>query len=197
MNSMHRGRPPGGGREILHVIIIVIIAVLATPPAATAGKASPEDGWLAQVQEDIRRQEYAVSVTTGGHLSAPNRAHDLRTQVDGRGFRVVSRTRGAAAFDVTVRLRALGRDAGMQPVAGEGQTVSREARLEILRDGGLVEWLVNDENGLEHGFVLEAPPAAGGAGEAVLDLELQGSLVPYPLGRRGVMLKRTSCVTTA
>jgi len=91
-----------------------------------------------------------------GRLSAPNRAHGLRTFVGEEGFEVVSRTveaEGEEGFRLVFTLASFGRGPARNPV-GSGFPEQDEGRVDLIRPG-LTEWLVNREEGLEHGFTLQ------------------------------------------
>ena len=68
--------------------------------------------------------------------------------------------------------------AGSMQVPEDARLVAEGNRLEYRR-GALVEWYVNDGNGLEQGFSLEERPLEGGVGDLVIELGLEGSLEPY------------------
>ncbi len=154
-------------------------AAAAAPPGndrpGTGGPLPP--GWLGAVSEEIRRSEYRFSDAGAGAWSAPNRAHDLRTRISDAGIEVVSRTEGAAAWRLSLRLLAFGRDGTMRPAAPA--LPDADGNRASLRRDDLVEWYVNGEDGLEQGFTIEAPPEDRFSRDPlVLEMALDGSLDP-------------------
>ena len=166
-----------------HLLTILTACLLLAVPASTRAQDEVDPDWMAKVTGDIRQAEYHFT-WQDGRLQAPNRANGLRTYVGEQGFEVVSRTEGADGFRLELRLVGYGRP-GTRIAVDEGVVREREGRVEIQR-AQLVEWLINDSRGLEHGVDLTTPPA--GQGPVVLSFRLAGSLVAYPLGTRGVLL---------
>ena len=148
---------------------LVAFALIASPTEAA-------DDWQKKAFAGIAAAEYRFSFEDGA-LQAPNRAHDLRTRLDGDGLSIESRTRGADAFRLGLSLVAYGRE----PV-GPGIVVAGE-RATNRRDG-ITEWLANDTKGLTHGLVLERPPRTG---EPSLRLHLEG-VGAFPEGSDGKSL---------
>src|SRR5947207_2316878 len=64
------------------------------PPETAVRTTQPSTDWTTRITDDIRRSEYHFSPQGDGSLSAPNRAHDLRTRLDGSELTVTSRTKG-------------------------------------------------------------------------------------------------------
>jgi uncharacterized repeat protein (TIGR01451 family) len=149
-----------------------------SPPALPPDVAAD---WWSEAQQAIRAAEYRVTwqeVTGLADLpaawQAPNRAHGLRAYFVADGVRVVPRSAEGPAWEFRFSLASFGRVGRAMPAAWP-QISTRENRIEYQRDG-LVEWLVNDPRGLEHGFRIEAPPE--GAGPLTLDLSVGGVLLP-------------------
>jgi hypothetical protein len=144
--------------------------------------------WWSTVQEDIRRQEYHITWQDVTYLSdvpaayqAPNRAHNLRTYFTPTGVRVIPRVRGGDDWECGLALSGYGALGDVQPVGGAELTPSAN-RVEYRYESGsqqISEWYVNDEGGLEHGFVVAARPASSlPTASLVLDLALTGGLTP-------------------
>ncbi len=155
------------------------------PAAASPGADVPAD-WRAAVQEDIRQAEYQVTWQEGtaladlaGAYQAPNRAQNLRTYFTPQGIRIVPRAFEGEAppWEWGLTLTGYGMADRVQPV--EAATLAADGnRIELARSA-LTEWYINDERGLEQGFTLHSPPAAGRReADATLALEmaLSGSL---------------------
>jgi hypothetical protein len=150
-------------------------------PSPTALPPDVATDWWSEAQQAIRAAEYRVTWqdATGladlpGAWQAPNRAHGFRAYFAADGVRVVPRSADGPAWEFRISLAAFGRIGRALPAAGP-QISTRENRLEYQRDG-LVEWLVNDPRGLEHGFRIETPPE--GTGRLALDLSVGGVLLP-------------------
>ena len=144
-------------------------------------------GWWAGVQEDIGRTEYQVTWQDHTYLpdfpaayQAPNRAQNLRTYFTPEGIRAIPRTGDGATWEWGLTLTGYGYEGAIQPVAPA--TLSAEGDRIEYRRGGLTEWYVNDERGLEQGFTIDAPPVGipggKGAGYLVLQMAVTGDLSP-------------------
>ena len=143
------------------------------PPGAS-------DDWWAAVLEDIRVSEYNINWQEQTDLpeikaayQAPNRAHNLRTYFTPDGVKVIPRT--STDWNWGLSLRGYGFEGDVKPVTDAELSIS-ENRIEYQREG-LTEWYVNDEEGLEQGFTLNASPEPEESGSwLVLIMELSGDL---------------------
>jgi hypothetical protein len=182
-------------RWVLSVLVVAsATASIAMASAGGTGRVAqisssssevPGDWWNA-VRTSIGASEYDVSFQEGtalpvlpSSLQAPNRAHGLRTHFTPSGIRVVPRTEPVPSWDWGLHLArygfggALVRTAAADPVASGN-------RVEYRR-GGLTEWYLNDDRGLEQGFTFTTPPPAPAGrspGHLLVDLAVGGSLVP-------------------
>lgn len=162
------------------------IPLLAALLASSAVAASaPDPDWAKRAQGGIAALEYRFS-WHGGHLQAPNRAHDLRASIRPDGFEIVSRTQGAEKLRFELVLRRVGRSDEPEEV-GEGVVAFGDPRAEIRRRGGITEWFLNGTSGLKHGVDLAAPPR-GERGEVVLEFSLAGNVTAFPEGSSAVSL---------
>jgi hypothetical protein len=153
---------------------------LAAPPGNLANVPGASTGWWAAVQAQVQQEAFALSAgkAEGGALSYvghnPIHAFDLAFSAD--GVRLVPA--GEAAWSLGMRLASYGREGQVQPVVGPPAMTANGKQLEY-RHAGLIEWYINDERGLEQGFVLESPPPGGEVGKAlVIDMALETGLVP-------------------
>jgi len=140
--------------------------------AAPARPAVPADGsgdGLARAQRWIAEREYWASPGPEG-LQAPNRTQNLRSVFGPRGLRVRDRTAPGSPELVTLSWVGVGRP-GKLRAPGPGTVSSEQARVEVRRAAGLVEWYRNSPEGLEQGF--ELAKAAPGRGRLVLELALE------------------------
>jgi len=140
-------------------------------------------GWFEAALKSIQAAEYRFSAQPGGAYAAPNRANDLRTRVGGQGVEIVSRTEGANAFKLELRLTRFGRDRTLQ-IVSPGETAQSGDRIEIRRTGWpITEWYANDEQGVEQGWTIASAPAGATAPGQPLVLELESGQALRPLLR--------------
>ena len=172
-----------------HFALLTMAAAALGAAGATAQKhaepAGLPPGWYSQVAGQIQRAEYEFGPIEGRY-AAPNRAQDMRSYVGDRGVEVVSRTRGDSAFLLSLYLRGYGRADAVRGV-GPGLVSAAGSRAAIDR-GAILEFFVNDERGLEHGFILNTPPPDG-TGRVVLDIGLEGTTLACTAGPTAVLFK--------
>ncbi|MFV2004477.1 MAG: integrin alpha, partial [Gammaproteobacteria bacterium] len=135
--------------------------------ASTANKQSnskdiPKDipkSWLNQVQKDIAQREYHITWQDKTDLpknkpawQAPNRAHDFRTYFTEQGLTVVPRS-GTKDWLWSLKLIAYGDELTNSEIKPE----IKDNRIEYSHSVKLKEWYINNEQGLEQGFTLNAP----------------------------------------
>lgn len=151
----------------------------------------PPSEWLETIQDDLMQAEYNITWQEQTYLSdlpaayqSPNRANNFRTYFSQNGPIVIPRTWleviETPPWRVEITLAAWGRTGMLNPVmTATLNSVSDEStanRIEYQRDQ-LVEWFMNDENGLEQGFTLSSSPMDG-ISPLQLDLAFSGSLIP-------------------
>jgi hypothetical protein len=131
----------------------------------------------------------AQAPTSDARWWARNDAQGLDVRHDPSGFRV---TPADGAWSWGLELSRWGRAASPARAVPAGG-----ACLTLRRAGGLDEWLVNDERGLEHGFTLRLRPA--GDEPLRLTLAVRGGLEPRVdpggLGARFLDARGLSAVT--
>jgi FG-GAP repeat/FG-GAP-like repeat len=156
-------------------IILGSLILFFTGGFAFAAQEIPND-WHSRVQNDIAEREYHLTWQEQSKLQgvnaawqAPNRAHDLRTYFTGNGPRMVRRTESEPTWIWGLELLN-------QPAVE--QTKTNGNRIELHRAGGLVEWYVNDPNGLEQGFTIPKSANPNSNTEIILDIAVRGSLNP-------------------
>ena len=132
-----------------------------TDPEPRVGKRGVQTPLTEQAQESIARQEYQAT-RNGRGLQAPNRAHNMRTYFEPWGARIEDRTAVGSPELLRLRTVGLGRE-GQSGTLEVGEIRTVGARVENRRDSGVVEWYLNAEAGLEHGYVLEQRPSGDGA----------------------------------
>jgi hypothetical protein len=181
------GLPPVQARPDTLSLLATALEPVAAEDSTSLPAGVPAD-WWAIVQEDMRRSEYYLTWQDQTYLpdlpaayQAPNRAHNLRTYFTSEGPVVIPRVWAEGAetppWRWGLRLAAWGREGASQPV--QAATLHVEANRVEYRRGEVVEWYVNDEQGLEHGFTLNAPPRSGKAASGawiVLKMDLYGDL---------------------
>ncbi len=166
------------------VLVLLLFPVsplwLPTQVPQAAAPAVPAD-WLATVQDQIEQGEYAITwqdetylPDVPGAFQAPNRAENLRTYFEPAGPTLLPRTwpEGVPGppWRWQLRLTGWGR-AGTTEAALPATLEVQGNRIEYRR-GPLVEWYLNDGDGLTQGFRLEAPPSAPAGDGAPLILEM-------------------------
>jgi hypothetical protein len=145
--------------------------------------------WLTAAQKSIAKEEYIVSITDcelpviqdsssqspARCYQAPNRAHDLRTYFTDRGPRVVRKTEKEPSWVWGLEFVGLRMD-GADSVPPVSNVETNGNRIEFHRQGGVVEWYVNDPKGLEQGFTISEPAISDPPSAIVLDLAVRGDL---------------------
>jgi hypothetical protein len=162
-------------RHIARVCALVLLFALADAPHHMAKPQSPAPSaqWLATVEAGIARAEYAIS---GTEPQAPNRAHDLRIYFEANGVRVVPRVATSQSWSWQLSLAGYGRESALR-APGRARRAAHGNRMEYRR-GDLIEWYVNDEQGLEQGFTLARAPV--GSGPLAFDVTVAGTLQARP-----------------
>ncbi len=136
--------------------------------------------WWSQVQRSIEESEYRVGRREGsegqGAYQALNRAQHLRTYFTAEGVRLVPGTEGPG-WEVGLTLTSVG--AGKERVAaGAAKLETSGNRVEYQRRH-LTEWYVNDERGLEQGFIVGRRPMQATRKEPLrLVLSVSGNTTP-------------------
>lgn len=155
-------------------------ALAAPAPPAVSQRVGPQavpDGlsaveWVSITGQILQRAYWAIPMETG--YRANNPSQQWQTRFDGAGFVLLPQAGGWAWG-----LRLLGQ-------AGPAKVSAQGSRVEYAWNDSLTEWFVNDERGLEHGFVLSKRPAGAGA-SLQLSLQVTGGLSPsVDADRRGV-----------
>lgn len=139
----------GSALDLRVLSAVLLVAILGAPAARAESSVPPEvpKGWLARVQEDIRKSEYRPTLqptdAAGVAFETPrwhvvNRAQDLRAYFAPEGVRLQSRRacEGAEAWRWSYRLSAIGRGSRRRPAAAARPEL-RGQRIEYDR-GGLV-----------------------------------------------------------
>ena len=145
---------------------------LADREAKPEGKVTLPSGtsqdWWSKVQENIRKDEYQVTWDanasfpgTKGAWQAPNRVQGFRTYFTENGVRLIPRVEGSSPWEWGLQLVRWGRGEVTEPVAKVTPHITGN-RVEFSR-AHIAEWFVNDEQGLEQGFTISAPPSKGRA----------------------------------
>jgi len=115
--------------------------------------------WLDQVQKDIAQREYHITWQDKTDLpnnkpawQAPNRAHDFRTYFTGNGLTVVPRS-GAKDWLWSLKLIAY----GDEQTNSQAKPEVKDNQITYQHSAKLKEWYINNAQGLEQGFTLNAP----------------------------------------
>ncbi len=111
-----------------------------------------------------------------GTWQAQNPGQRWTTTFDGRGFLATPKE---AAWTWGLELKSYGFDNSQQTVTGTPEIKAAGQRLSYHWQGGLEEWFVNDQRGLEHGFIVSERPQGATEGEPlVFTLSTLGGLRP-------------------
>lgn len=155
---------------------VTVETTLSMPSEYVKMDVSPSE-WLDTAIKDIRAREYHFSASDGNTWSAPNRAQNLRIQVDQNGIMITPRTLDPVPWEVGLRLSAYGRD-GSPAKALPVSPIAAGKRIEFRRPAlHLTEWYTNDERGLEQGFTIEKPLVNGGPkGDVILAMSILGDI---------------------
>jgi hypothetical protein len=157
------------------VLGAVLFAACSLPSAAEQPPAQATPNWSAAAQRRIADSEYEVTWQGEAGWQAPNRSHNLRTTFAADGIRVGPRVGASPPWAWGLTLLGAGRPGTV--AVGEPATLRVEGNRMTYDRGGIVEWYVNDAQGLEQGFTLAAPPSRA-RGEVVLEMTLTGTLDP-------------------
>ncbi|ANM29332.1 hypothetical protein ABI59_06590 [Acidobacteria bacterium Mor1] len=165
---------------------MTVLALLFTTVWADAPDSAIPEGWLERAVDGLAAREYRFAGdTSAGGWSAPNRAQGFRTHIGVDGTVVITPRRqtageeGAHSWRLTFRLAAIGRDDELRQVSEPIVEVAEERVT--LRRGGIDEWYVNDERGIEQGFTVHAP--LPGNGPLRIELRLDPGLTAAWLER--------------
>jgi hypothetical protein len=174
-------------------------------PAALLPESLLAGDW-STIQQRIRQAEYHLTWhQPSGAYVAPNRVHGWRTAFTATGVEVTPRLppargeldslaeAGGESWFWGLALTGYGREGYLQTVSPTPARMVEANRIEFDWDAGrsatdvrprsgsgLAEWYVNDERGLEHGFIVAFPPplAPSSSRPLVLELSLTGNLTP-------------------
>lgn len=166
----------------LSALLSLTASVLLTACLPDSGKerAPTRENWLTAAMNGIEQGSYSPREVDNG-FAAVNTRNDFRVAFNGSGADI-SEIDGA--WSLSLRTEAWGTDAGMIPVAAgrvargaclaSGERDERGAclrQVNVHRDG-LTEWWKNRQNGLEHGYTVEAPL---GEGDLLVQLSVEGA----------------------
>jgi hypothetical protein len=160
------------------MIVLCLVAAGIAEAAVDPGKPKQDEGWLAGVTESIRRGEYAYSVVEGG-VSAPNRAHGLRSRITVDGIEMTARVEGPdvkrGGFEIRLATVGWGRPGALESLP-EPRIAHAAGRASIVR-GPIEEFFINDDGGLEQGFNVNVKPT--GSGPLHIEMKLTTNLLPF------------------
>ncbi|MBK8498779.1 MAG: hypothetical protein IPL52_08175 [Flavobacteriales bacterium] len=119
---------------------------------------------------------YSVVPVLNGWL-AENPSQQWITTFDDRGFLTEPI---AGGWKWGLMLSSYGFGDAQHAVRGSAFRYAEGHRLGYWREGALEEWYVNDQNGLEHGFILTARPKSSTQCGQILSfsLDVRGDLCP-------------------
>jgi hypothetical protein len=138
--------------------------VIAVAPAVAQAQQSIDE-LPSGLREAVVEATYGV-VQDGQACSASNPAQGMRSAFTAQGIQVSGDSETRGSWTLSFSLEAWGRPGSMQVPAPAEPTV--QGRRVEYRRGELIEWYVNDPQGLEQGFTLNESPAGAGSLEIVL-----------------------------
>jgi len=121
--------------------------------------------WQTQIAQVIALDEYLYNLD-GGTAQAPNRGQGLRSTISSEGL--VLEPRNGGVWRLRLNTASFGAKDDPKPLA-VGQLQVSGNRVELAR-GPLIEWYVNDQRGIEHGWTLLDAPSK----DAWIGLEISG-----------------------
>jgi hypothetical protein len=154
-------------RTGLLLLWVLLLAHDGGPKAPAAS--TPPPAQETELQAALENVEYQPT-EQAGVLSAPNRAHGLRLEFTEAGLTVKEREGGAPL--VAFGLNAFGRADSQRALGGVAVQASVAGRVERHFEG-IVEWFLNQREGVEHGWTVTAK--AEGEGPLVLSVAVSGA----------------------
>ncbi|MCP5100097.1 MAG: PKD domain-containing protein [Chloroflexi bacterium] len=136
------------------------------------------------VYEDVLSAEYQVtwqdklpfSERTGSY-QAPNRAHNIRTYFMNDGIQVIPRQ--ATETDWRWGLSFVGLSDGVATELLAPAELSTNGNRVSYKYDAVTEWYINDNRGVEQGFIVDKPIKGLSSSQLILELALTGNLTPY------------------
>lgn len=142
--------------------------------AATAGPSrNLADSEWQEIKAAYEVSRHAFRSDAENRWWAYNPGQKWTTAFDESGFLIKPEDGG---WEWGLSLKSYGIGPHQIAVGGEPMIMRHGSGLCYQWDGTLREWFLNDARGLEHGFVLERPPADRGAGALELVMEIRGGL---------------------
>ncbi|MAS94393.1 MAG: hypothetical protein CMO55_14435 [Verrucomicrobiales bacterium] len=143
--------------------------------------------------------DFAIRTDDDGNTVAPNPAQGMYASFadfESKGVRIES---AYGAPDVHVKLASIGHGSGGRGSVGRPkiQEVEDPTRVEYSRGGGIYEWYINGENGLEQGWTIEAPLPGAGSGRELrlgIEIETEGAVARLREENRGGGPRKNSLV---
>ncbi len=134
-----------------------------------------QTGTFDSLAEAVTAARYRVDAADTG-ASANNEANDLQMNFTDSGWQLKS-TAKDKSWSSSWRLSSFGYGTN-QRAAASGSWQTAENRVELRRASQqIIEWFVNEPNGVEHGFTLGARPGLDNNGEALrLVMAIDGDL---------------------
>jgi hypothetical protein len=139
-------------------------------PSSSDSSSTPEglsDLDWSQIRAAHEGNRHAFTLSSDGLFQAHNPSQAWITRFDERGFTV---TPEASDWEWGLELEGFGEVT---------EVLNKEGKLSYVREGGLVEWFLNDSRGLEQGWTLEKRIGSEDSEEPLrLQLGIRGQLSP-------------------
>lgn len=164
--------------------LVVQFGLLARGATPTLAKGLSTGDW-AGIRAAYRAHQHEVVAVEGGYRTH-NPGQQWRTDFDPRGF--VTQPE-AGGWQWGLELKSYGFSGHKREIGKTWSVKAMGDRIIYQRDAGLLEWMVNDRRGLEHGFTLAQAPASalGRESELEFDLAVRGSLRPELAAANGAL----------
>jgi hypothetical protein len=166
---------------ILQAIFGLLVALPATagqsgtttsPDQVPEGLGKSDWQSIRAAHEGWKHRFHAVE----GGWQANNPGQQWTTHFDGRGFLATPKD---ANWTWGLQFQSYGFAGNLIEVSGTPEVRAGEQRLSYQWDDNVEEWFVNDQRGLEHGFIIKERPAGGKIGEPlVFTMTTVGGLRP-------------------
>lgn len=138
---------------------------------------------LAAMEYDITWQDQTYLAGIPAAYQAPNRAHNLRSYFTENGLFIIPRTWqekvDKPGWQWQAKLSKWGREGSLE-VVESGELMVQRDRLHHQRPGSLVEYFLNDEQGIHQSFnLLNRPLGSASTSPILIELEIDGNLIGY------------------
>jgi hypothetical protein len=171
MHLYNKSRKGAVCASVILFLLFLAFANLAWADDATGVDALEASSWWTEAQKNLSEQAYEVTwEKEAGALQASNRAAGLRALFCAGRVELLPRKGADWKWDFV--LTSYGREGALESVNGV-EPVAEGRRVEY-RHGGITQWYVNRNEGIEQGFTIHERPL--GDGHLVVKGRVSGDL---------------------